>query len=264
VRLIAFIGVLGNTARLLKNFDKIDDRNIDHQRYAKIVSEGLGDILWFLADISTLNEVTLTDCATLNLQKTVDLWSTKSPRHSSLHDEKAPVDQRFPRSFAVDFKDQNKRVLLQIREVNIGDQLTDNSHRDDGFRFHDAYHLAFIAVLGWSPVIRGLLKRKRRYDRKIDENEDGARAALLEEAITGLIYDDARRRNFYLSGGTVSIDLLKHISNLTENLEVSENKPWEWRTAIEQGSRVFCHLRNNGGGRVHVDMQNRKLTYRSR
>ena len=44
----------------------------------------------------------------------------------------------------------------------IGDELTDNAYKDDGYRFHDVFHSAYVAILGWSPVIRKLLKRKRK------------------------------------------------------------------------------------------------------
>ena len=42
--------------------------------------------------------------------------------------------------------------------------------------FHDVFHLAYAAVLGWSPTTRALLKIKRKSRPEIDENEDGARA----------------------------------------------------------------------------------------
>jgi aryl-alcohol dehydrogenase-like predicted oxidoreductase len=56
-----------------------------------------------------------------------------------------------------------------------------------------------LRYLGWSPVLRGLLKRKRKSNAKIDENEDGARAAIIEEGIATWIFNNAKRRNFYES-----------------------------------------------------------------
>ena len=40
----------------------------------------------------------------------------------------------------------------------LGDPVTDNTHDDDGYRFHDVMHLANMAVLGWSPVMRSLFE----------------------------------------------------------------------------------------------------------
>ena len=38
--------------------------------------------------------------------------------------------------------------------VLVGAALTDNAYQDDGYRFHDVFHIAFTAILGWSPVLR--------------------------------------------------------------------------------------------------------------
>jgi hypothetical protein len=65
----------------------------------------------------------------------------------------------------------------------IGNSLTDNSFEPDGFRFHDALHIALAAHTGWSPVLRSLLRLKRRSLPQVDEIEDGARAIGFEESI---------------------------------------------------------------------------------
>ncbi|MEN2469325.1 hypothetical protein [Burkholderia sp. GS2Y] len=59
------------------------------------------------------------------------------------------------------------------------------------------FHLAYVAHLGWSPVIRALLKLKRKSDPKLDENEDGARAAIIEEGIATWIFNHADHHDFY-------------------------------------------------------------------
>jgi len=64
----------------------------------------------------------------------------------------------------------------------LGNVLGDNAHDDDGYGWHDAFHLAHMAVLGWSPVIRGLLGRTRKEDPATDDVEDGGRAIAIEEA----------------------------------------------------------------------------------
>jgi hypothetical protein len=45
-------------------------------------------------------------------------------------------------------------VFLRRNGVNIGDRLTDNKLEKDDYRFHDVFHLANAAILGWSPVLR--------------------------------------------------------------------------------------------------------------
>ncbi len=75
--------------------------------------------------------------------------------------------------------------------------MDDNAHEADGYRFHDVFHLAFMATFGWSPVIRALLKRKRKSNPAIDNVEDGARAIIIEEAISAMVYEHAKDHNFY-------------------------------------------------------------------
>jgi hypothetical protein len=55
--------------------------------------------------------------------------------------------------------------------------MADNAYERAGYRFHDVFHLAFAAVLGWSPITRALLKRKRKSSPEVDEVEDRGRSA---------------------------------------------------------------------------------------
>ena len=64
----------------------------------------------------------------------------------------------------------------------IGDTLTDNVRDPDHYRFHDVFHLAYAAILHWSPVVRALIKQKRKSVQYIDENEDGAGPLLSKRA----------------------------------------------------------------------------------
>ena len=52
-------------------------------------------------------------------------------------------------------------VFLRCNGINIGDRLTDNKLEKDDYRFHDVFQLANAAILGWSPVLRALLRVKR-------------------------------------------------------------------------------------------------------
>jgi hypothetical protein len=86
--------------------------------------------------------------------------------------------------------------------VQVGDTLTDASFVADGYRFYDVFHLAHAAVLGWSPVSRSLLGRKRRSDPQIDEAEDGGRAIVIEEGIAALVFAYAASHNYLPSEWT--------------------------------------------------------------
>lgn len=45
---------------------------------------------------------------------------------------------------------------LWLDDVPVGDVLNDNAYREDGYRFHDLTHLAFLAHFGYSAVIAQL------------------------------------------------------------------------------------------------------------
>ena len=100
-------------------------------------------------------------------------------------------------------------------------QQTDNAEKDDGYRFHDIFHLAFVSHLGWSPVLRGRLffNCKRKSAAAIDEVEDGGRAAVIDEAIAALIFNEAQKNSYYEGVNNVSIQLLQLIGQAASNLK---------------------------------------------
>jgi hypothetical protein len=55
------------------------------------------------------------------------------------------------------------------------------------------FHIYHSVSLGWSPVARSWLKRKRKSDLDVDENEDGRRAIVVEEGIAALAFDYATK-----------------------------------------------------------------------
>jgi hypothetical protein len=61
-----------------------------------------------------------------------------------------------------------KYVRLRRNDVNIRDRLTDDKAEEDDYRFHDVFHLAHAAILGWSPVTRALFKVKRKSRQNLD------------------------------------------------------------------------------------------------
>jgi hypothetical protein len=91
----------------------------------------------------------------------------------------------------------------------------------DGYRFHDVFHLAFAAVLGWSPITRSLLERKRSRKPEVDEVEDGGRAKVIEEGISALIFAYAKDYNWLAGKASVSSELLRTIKSMIAPFEVS-------------------------------------------
>ena len=152
------------------------------------------------------------------------------------------------------------RVVL-IDGKPFGAELTDNAYDADGYRFHDIFHFAYAAVLGWSPITRALLRRKRKSRPLLDEVEDGGRAAVIEEGVAALAFDYARRHRFLEGVATLDFQLLRTIKDMTSHLEVRQCTTGEWEQAILQGFDVWRAVLAARGGRIAVDLDARRITF---
>lgn len=228
----------------------------------------LGNILADLALVGALFNVTMTDIAKFNLRKFESRWPPAQAKYRPHFDEGRPAIERLPRVFSVYFiqrftADGRPYVIQQLNRVNVGDRLTDNRTEADGYRFHDVFHLAYIAHLGWSPVIRALLKLKRKGDPDLDENQDGARAMIIEEGVATWIFNHAHRRNYYdgTQPGKLEYGLLKQVVDMVDGYEVADCPLWQWERAILDGFAVFRQLRDAEGGIVTVDMDKHSISF---
>lgn len=229
--------------------------------------EVFGRLLGELALVSARHRLVLETIAEQNLAKIAERWPGDEPKHRQLK-VFGERHEQLPRALEVVFTQRkvgNRIVVVQqIKGLNIGDPLTDNSHRADGYRFHDVFHLAYAVHLGWSPVIRALLKLKRKSDPKIDENEDGARAIIIEEGIATWIFNHSKPHRHYVGvvEGRLDYALLKQVRAMVKGFDVAELPLWQWERAILDGFRVFRALYENKGGTVVADLGRRILTYR--
>jgi len=262
---IPHFGAIGEVGALIKQFKKRIRDGKSHTKYKDNIKEILGNLLWYISNVASKNKFTLEEIASANLIKISERW----PGPDSIICVTAPFDklfkksERFPDKLIVDFKEnaKRKRVQVLIGQKKIGNHLTDNSYADDGYRYHDIFHLSHAAILGWSPVLRALLKRKRKSDPRVDEVEDGARAIIIEEIISHLVYDNAKDHKFYYGIKKVDHDLIKTIKSLVSWLEVKACTTAEWERAIIMGYGVFRKLHKNKGGRVLVSFKDRKVAY---
>lgn len=174
--------------------------------------------------------------------------------------------EQLPRNFSVTFKEVGTGAKGKVRVVfndsgQLGDIINDNSYTNDYYRYHDIFHYSFATLLGWSPCTRVMMKRKRKSDTVVDEIEDGARATITEEALSMIIFNEAKRRNYFEGDSKVSRTTLRIIKEMTENFEVKIRKSKEWELAILKAYEVFRNLIANGGGRVEFDAINRTIHY---
>lgn len=239
-------------------------------RQATTTTQFLANQLALLSRVAASFSLKLEVVAAQNLDKIADRWPGENPQYIDVFDSAPPFFdyEQLPRKFTVDFDERvngkERHVVQSIRGVFVGDRLTDNSVNEDGYRFHDVFHLAYVAHLGWSPVIRGLLKLKRKSDKNVDENQDGARAMIIEEGIATWIFNHAKTRGDHFEGvdrGELAFGLLKQIRQMVKGYEVEACPLWQWENAILDGFRVFRELYKAKGGRVHVDMEAHTLEF---
>ncbi len=142
----------------------------------------------------------------------------------------------------------------------LGDHLTDNAYAMDGYRFHDTFHYAFAAVLGWSPITRWLLDRKRKSRPEVDDVEDGARAKAAEEAVSLFVFSHAKEYNWLQGKASVSSEMLRSIKWMASGLEVAKCSTGEWEDAIVQGFAAWRVIERNHGGVLILDLDHRTIT----
>ena len=139
----------------------------------------------------------------------------------------------------------------------------DNAYESDGYRYHDVFHLANVAVLGWSPVIRQLMKRKRKSVSNVDSVEDGGRAIAIEEGISALVFGYANQHAFLEGADDVDYGTLRTIKQLTSHLEVNGCSEHQWQDAILQGFSVWRQLHTARRGVIVGDLETRTIRFES-
>lgn len=265
--IIALLGLVGEAGSLLTEYKKRLRDGEAHRGFQSQVGEELGDLLWYLATIATRSNLSLEEIATKNLEKTRARWLPPGER-APLFDEGREPGEQLPREFEYQYEnrdiDGKQKVVLVAEDGKlVGDPISDNAYDDDGYRFHDVLHLAHAVVLGWSPVLRKLLGRKRKSNDAVDhvdEVEDGARAGIAEELVAAAAYEYAARHDF-LDVPHVDWDLLRLIKRITSRLEVNVRTEAEWEEAILLAFKVWRQVREHGGGSVRGNMHERTLEF---
>jgi NTP pyrophosphatase (non-canonical NTP hydrolase) len=229
-----------------------------------VLSADLVEIFRVLIAAADDAEVSLDEAAKCNIAKVLDRWPINR-EWSPQFDEEFDEDEQLPRQIAITFKEKNiggkQYVLQQCKGINIGDRLTDNRIEQDDYRFHDVFHLAYAAILGWSPVLRALLKVKRKSKPEIDENQDGARAILIEEGISTWIFNYGIRHGYFKNFQSIDYTLLKAVREFVKGYEVEERPLWQWEYAILEGFRIFRELKTQRGGIVTADLNTHTITF---
>ena len=260
---ISLLGLAGEAGQLLSEYKKYLRDGDAYELFPKRVSEELGDLLWYIASVADEFGVTLEDVASGNLGKCAERFghATEGPAQLDLQ---FPESEQFPRqlqvvllSIQVDGKSKLRMLLDDGRP--LGDDLTDNAYEEDGYRFHDIFHLACMATLGWSPVLRKLLNCKRRSVPQVNEVEDGGRATVIEEGISALVFNYASERSHLLGIANIDYDLLRTIKGMTRHLEVSACSARDWERTIFATYTVWREVLRRRAGIIQLDLDTRSI-----
>lgn len=288
------LGLASETGSILNVYKKYLRDGIDVAANREFLREELGDLLWYVAAVATVCDLDLEEIAEANLSRTRDRYQSQpaEPRSDALpvFDSAFPSHERFPRQLTVAFAEKRlpsgratavltlvgaepnqfpngpltsptgKKIGYEVG-TELGDPLTDNSRRIDSYRFHDAIHMAFMAVLNWSPTVRALLRLKRKSNPETDECEDGARAIFAEEGLAAVLSRLAIRRTGFLIEASVDGEVIDVAKAAAVDLEVDSLPGWLWRRAICQGFGAMHQLGDNGGGYLLADLDARTLRY---
>ena len=211
-------------------------------------------------------ELAFSEVARSNLRKARGAFL--EPRADDLvdldFDSKFGIEEQLPREFRIRVNQRGSgKSYLQWNGVFIGDPLTDNIADRDGYRFHDVFHFANAAILHWSPVMRALIRHKRKSNPKFDEEQDSGRAIVVEEGIAAWIFSRAKELNFFENQEKVSLGILKTIGEFVSGYEVEKCPLKLWEKAILEGYAVFRQLKENQGGWIIGNREQRTIKYMS-
>ena len=224
----------------------------------------LAAILYMLEQAAHEAGITLESAAQANLKKVFDRWPT-SRIPPPLPDRNFPEAEQLPRELTVAIAEieveGRLKAQLTVDGQKLGDPLTDNRAEDDDYRFHDVFHLAYGAHLGWSPTLRRLLRLKRKSNPMVDEVQDGARAVLIEEGIATWIFNHAQRLNFFEGLKSLDYGLLKSVRQFVAGYEAESFPLWLWEDAILHGYDVFRQVRSHRGGMVAINLNSRSISF---
>jgi NTP pyrophosphatase (non-canonical NTP hydrolase) len=260
------MGLASEVGSLVTQFKKRVRDGDAHALFSERAREELGDVLWYVANLSQKLALDLEGVAQMNLRRTSERWPVIGDEvPASLFDDDSPAGEQLPRKVSVSFRevevDGCVKVEISSGGVQVGDPLTDMNYDEDAYRFHDVFHLTYAAMLGWSPVTRSFFNVKRDSKPRVREIEDGGRAVVIEEAVSAFVFDYARQQNFLAGVEELDSTLLRTIVSLVSHLEVRVRTIAEWERAILQSFEVWRAMRDHRGGTIHMDLQKRTVAY---
>jgi hypothetical protein len=255
-----FFALGGAVGRLMNEFVTGDEWGLDRQEFLR----HLAFSFHLLVRTAIRAKISMDFVAYNNLAKINSRWP-KRQVFQPLFDKKCHADEQLPRLVEMHFSERTiegkKFVFQRCNGINIGDRLTDNKAQEDDYRFHDVFHLAYMAILGWSPVMRALFQVKRKSLPRVDENEDGARAILIEEGIATWMFNQGLEHQHFRHLQKLDYAVLKTVRQFVAGYEVEQCPLWQWELAILRGFEMFRLLKKHRGGLIVANLKEHTVTF---
>jgi NTP pyrophosphatase (non-canonical NTP hydrolase) len=128
--IVPMLGLASETGELLSEYKKHLRDGEAHHLFKERVSEELGDLLWYIANVASKFGLTLDEVAAANLAKVKERWSAVHAEALSF-DAGLPEGERLPRQFEVELIDvgseERHRVRVIVNGKLVGAELTDNA-----------------------------------------------------------------------------------------------------------------------------------------
>jgi NTP pyrophosphatase (non-canonical NTP hydrolase) len=260
------MGMTSEVGSLLSQYKKHVRDGDAHELFSRRVSEELGDVLWYVSNLAGKLGLDLDDIATLNLERIDERWPVEGETlPAKLLDDDDPEGEQLPRQVEVRVEEVQERgrpvVRLWHDDKQLGNDVKDMNYDPDSYRFHDAFHLSYAALLGWSPVTRSFFDTRRESDQEVREIEDGGRAVVIEEAISASVFEYARQYQFLEDVDHVDSELLYNVKGLASHLEVRVRTIHEWEQAILRSYEIWRQLREHRAGTLHLDLTERTINF---
>lgn len=179
-----------------------------------------------------------------------------------LFDSDCPKHEQIPRQFQIIMTEKiagvkfiRGQVQSYYQDQLFGHPLTDNNDTNDGYRYHDIFHLSYLTVLGWSPVMRQFFNCQRK-----ESLEDGKDAQKMDEIISAFVFG-AHNPNLYSSQRSVPTFILKQIKDWTSSFEVRVCSEQDWEKAILVGYDAWNQIRKHRQGMIEGNLYRRSLNF---
>lgn len=155
-----------------------------------------------------------------------------------------------------DLNTETPTVTVKVNGTKFGDCLTDNAYVEDFYRYHDAFHFTFAALLNWSPTVSCYVKSPY-----LDDSVDKTTKSI-DESLAIAIFSFARDADFY---ETSEVDecLVDVVKRLTRSLEISKYTTIDdWINVIRTSCKLFKFLIIHKRAEITIDLAHKTISWK--